>query len=201
MGAVIFGAIAIYLIISLVVVVLTARAAEKRGKSRWRWGAGAALAMYLLVFWDHIPTVVAHKYYCEKEAGFWIYKALDQWEAENPGVAETLDRRLELKLYDPRRSNRFWSTQRFYTDFTRSPEFHAIGREEKVFVDAITQQPLARSINFWRGQSGNVFAMGGSLDDIRQALVFGWGNRECEPSPTDQMAQYRHEFELLGEKK
>ena len=24
------------------------------------------------MFWDHIPTVVAHKYYCEKEAGFWV---------------------------------------------------------------------------------------------------------------------------------
>jgi len=46
--------------------------------------------MYLLVFWDHIPTVVAHRYYCEKEAGFWVYKTVEQWKAENPGVAETL---------------------------------------------------------------------------------------------------------------
>jgi hypothetical protein len=65
MGVVIFGVIALYLIVSLVVVVLVARAAKKRGKSLWRWGGAAALVMYLLVFWDHIPTVVAHKYYFE----------------------------------------------------------------------------------------------------------------------------------------
>jgi hypothetical protein len=46
--------------------------------------------VYLPVFWDHIPTVVAHNYYCEKEAGFWVYKTVEQWKAENPGVAEML---------------------------------------------------------------------------------------------------------------
>jgi len=90
MGLVILGAIALYLIVSLVVVVLAAKVAKKQGRSPWRWGGAAALVMYLLVFWDHIPTVVAHKYYCKKEAGFWVYKTVEQWKAENPGVAETL---------------------------------------------------------------------------------------------------------------
>lgn len=90
MGVVIFGAIALYLIVSLVVVVLAARAAKKRGRSPWRWGGAAALVMYLLVFWDHVPTILVHKYYCEKEAGFWVYKTLDQWKVENPGVVDTL---------------------------------------------------------------------------------------------------------------
>ena len=48
------------------------------------------MAAYLLVFWDHIPTVLLHNYYCKKEAGFWVNKTLDQWKAENPGVMETL---------------------------------------------------------------------------------------------------------------
>ena len=90
MGLVIFGAFALYLIVSIVVVIVAGRAARKRGRSPWRWGGGAALAMYLLLFWDHIPTVIAHKYYCEKEAGFWIYKTVEQWKAENLGVTETL---------------------------------------------------------------------------------------------------------------
>lgn len=90
MGLVIFGAIALYLIVSLVVVVLAAKVAKKQSRSPWRWGGAAALVMYLLVFWDHIPTVVAHKYYCEKEAGFWVYKTVEQWKKENPGVIETL---------------------------------------------------------------------------------------------------------------
>ena len=90
MGLVVFAAIAVYLIVSIAVVAFSARAAKKKGRSPWRWGGGAALVMYLLVFWDYIPTVVAHKYYCEKEAGFWVYKTVEQWKAENPGVAEVL---------------------------------------------------------------------------------------------------------------
>jgi hypothetical protein len=49
-----------------------------------------ALVMYHLVFWDWVPTVVAHQYYCATEAGFWVYKTVDEWKAENPGVMETL---------------------------------------------------------------------------------------------------------------
>jgi hypothetical protein len=90
MGLVVFGAIGLYLLISIAVVIGAISYARKHGKSAIRWGSGAALVMYLLVFWDHIPTVVAHRYYCEKEAGFWVYKTLDQWKAENPGVMETL---------------------------------------------------------------------------------------------------------------
>ena len=90
MGVVILGAIALYLILSLVVVVLAARAAKKRGKSPWRWGGAAALVMFLIPFWDWLPTVVVHQYTCSAEAGFWVYKTVDQWKAENPGVMETL---------------------------------------------------------------------------------------------------------------
>jgi len=46
--------------------------------------------MYNLVFWDLIPTLAMHKYYCANEAGFWVYKTPEQWVKENPGVAKTL---------------------------------------------------------------------------------------------------------------
>ena len=74
----------------LVVVPLAVRYAKKHGRSKWRWGIGAFLIIYLPIFWDWIPTVVVHKYYCAKEAGFWVYKTLDQWKVENPGVMEGL---------------------------------------------------------------------------------------------------------------
>jgi hypothetical protein len=38
MGLVIFGAIALYLIVTLVIVVLAAKVAKKQGRSPWRWG-------------------------------------------------------------------------------------------------------------------------------------------------------------------
>lgn len=80
----------VYLLISVGVVKWSISYARKNGKSAKRWGWGAAFVMYSIVFWDWIPTVVVHKYYCEKEAGFWVYKTLDQWKMENPGVMETL---------------------------------------------------------------------------------------------------------------
>jgi hypothetical protein len=64
--------------------------AARTGRSKWRWAMGGFLLVYLPIFWDWIPTVAMHQYYCATEAGFWVYKTLDQWKAENPGVAEAL---------------------------------------------------------------------------------------------------------------
>lgn len=93
MGLVIFGALAVYVIVLVAVTWFAYRWAAKRGLSRvkrWLVAACGFLAVYLPVFWDHIPTLIAHKYYCEKEAGFWVYKTVEQWKSENPGAAETL---------------------------------------------------------------------------------------------------------------
>jgi hypothetical protein len=90
MGLVIFLAMGLYLLISLGVVAWAIVYAKKHGKSAKKWGWGAALVMYLIPFWDWLPTVATHQYYCAKDAGFWVYKTVDQWKAENPGVMETL---------------------------------------------------------------------------------------------------------------
>ena len=202
MGIVIFGAMALYLVVSIAVVAFAARAAKKKGRSPWRWGGAAALAMYLLVFWDLIPTVVAHQYYCGKEAGFWVYKTLDQWKAENAGVAETLSEKRKPQTTGKDGHFRYWTTQRFYTDRKQTRFMHAVLREEERLFDANTDQLLAQSIDFLRGHSGNVFAMGGSLDDYRQALILGWGNRGCGATqPTERMRVFRYEFQKLGEGK
>lgn len=90
MGFVIIVALQIYALLCLCAIVLAVRYAKKRGKSGIKWGFGAAFIMYNLLFWDWIPTVIAHKYYCATQAGFWVYKSVDQWKAENPGVMEGL---------------------------------------------------------------------------------------------------------------
>jgi hypothetical protein len=84
---------AIYLVVLIVVTRFAYSVAKKQGNSRakcWLAAAGGFLIVYLPVFWDHIPTVVTHQYYCATEAGFWEYKTVNQWKKENPGVAETL---------------------------------------------------------------------------------------------------------------
>jgi hypothetical protein len=90
MGLVIFAAIGLYLLISIAVVCGMVRTARKNGRNAKLLGWSAALMMYLIPFWDWLPTVATHQYYCATEAGFWMYKTLDQWKQENPGVMETL---------------------------------------------------------------------------------------------------------------
>lgn len=84
-------------VIYCAVLVVATRAAYRWAKSKgfskakcWLAAMGGFLALYLPVFWDHIPTLIAHQYYCATEAGFWVYKTPEQWRKENPGVAETL---------------------------------------------------------------------------------------------------------------
>ena len=80
----------VYLGFSVFVVRKAVEAARRRGKKGWKWGLPVALVMYLIPFWDHVPTLVMHKYLCATKAGLWVYKTPEEWRAENPGVAETL---------------------------------------------------------------------------------------------------------------
>jgi hypothetical protein len=96
MGLVILGALALYLLISILVVNAAIKHATTSGKSAKRWGWGAALVMFLIPCWDWLPTVAVHQYKCATEAGFWVYKSVDQWKVENPGVMETLVYRKDI---------------------------------------------------------------------------------------------------------
>ncbi|MCO5760868.1 MAG: hypothetical protein NHG36_05055 [Chromatiaceae bacterium] len=91
LGLVVLLFIGGYLLLSGLVVWLAARWAKKRDRRPWVWGGLAAFVMYNLVFWDWLPTVVMHRYYCATQAGFWVYKTPAQWAKENPGVLETLE--------------------------------------------------------------------------------------------------------------
>lgn len=90
LGLAVLFFVGLFLLVTLVVVWLTARWAKRHGRRGWVWGGVAALAMYNLMFWDLIPTLLIHNYYCASEAGFWVYKTPEQWVKENPGVLETL---------------------------------------------------------------------------------------------------------------
>src|SRR5574340_1284981 len=78
------------LIITIIVMGISAYLARRKGKNPAKWALLSAFSLFVFVFWDYYPTKWTHQYYCEKEAGFWVYKTLNQWKAENPGVMETL---------------------------------------------------------------------------------------------------------------
>jgi hypothetical protein len=156
MGLVIFGALVLYALISLAVVLLAIRHAKKNDKSAARWGWGAALVMYLIPFWDWLPTAAMHQYSCTTEAGYWVYKTLDQWKADNPGVAGTLvtnsgaapKRDGDMQMY----VDTYFLNQRFNWIVSKAgPLLLNRWKWEKTVVDTKTNEVLARYVDFSTG--------------------------------------------------
>lgn len=174
MGFVILMILGAYLLISAGVVAGAITYAQKRGKSTLRWGASAALVMLLIPCWDWIPTVVAHKYYCEKEAGFWVYKTLDQWKAENLGVMEVLvETNNSPEGISPNWPSESWNGQRIasinqrfgmlYKSHLSVPEeselFLNVWRWKTELIDKKTGSVLARQLDFSSGNDGYIGGM------------------------------------------
>jgi hypothetical protein len=130
--------------------------ARRTGRSAKRWGWGAALGMYLLVFWDQIPTYLLHHYYCATEAGVWIYKTPEQWKAENPGVAETLTWKNLSDEY--RNETHSWYTlnERFHWVSTRdkNPVF-PIRIDTDEVVDIKKEEVVLKMISVGSGYPGS----------------------------------------------
>lgn len=156
MGLVILVAMGLYLLISIGVVMWAASYARRHGKSATRWGWSAALVMYLIPFWDWLPTVATHQYYCATESGFWVYKTPDEWKAENPGVLETLVNRRGDPSSDTGDTENFTIThhwnERFNSVFKRKgPFFFSIWQWDQEIVDVKTGEILSRRVDFSMG--------------------------------------------------
>lgn len=201
MGLVIFSALSAYAIVLISAMWLAYRWAVKRGLSRgkrWLAVAGGFLAIYLPVFWDHVPTLIAHKYYCKKEAGFNVYKTVEKWKSENPGVAETLawsDVSPTVHLADG--ATRLDLNERFSLETRRwHVPFLPTTISENQIVDRKYQGILARQIAVGSGY-GNIGVSG----DWR-ALKFWLSLDGCPPAA--EMRRFSFlvtEFKRMGVKK
>jgi hypothetical protein len=160
MGAVVILVMGLYLLISIGVVKAAIAYARKNGKRVWAWGWGAALVMYLIPFWDWIPTVVMHRYYCATEAGFWIYKTPEQWIKENPGVISGL--RPILSIQQIAEGERYVLDQRFCIDTVRQIPVPGLSTRivNRSLIDQVTGEVLAREIGV--GSGDRPMATGGS---------------------------------------
>lgn len=77
-----------YLVLAIIVTVIASRKGKEQGKKHW--GRNTALIFIAIMFWD-LPIVRGTlSYQCDNNAGFILNKTVEQWKAENPGVAETL---------------------------------------------------------------------------------------------------------------
>ncbi|MFI3158146.1 MAG: hypothetical protein QX199_18525 [Methylococcaceae bacterium] len=177
MGLAVLLFFAVYLLVSIRAVTKTVGWAKANGRKPWLWGGLAAFAMYNLVFWDWIPTLIAHKYYCSTQAGFWVYKTPEQWKAENPDLtAEELkllgESRHMLKDFHERRPLRSNSkkrvlmiNQRIYHDTTYERNITILIPVHKIttfFADIKNDQKLAEEVTFGSGY-GSAMTTGGIL--------------------------------------
>lgn len=162
-GPVVVGVALLYLLISIAVVRSAVRYARNNGRSAKRWGWGAALVMYLIPFWDWLPTVAVHQYYCSTEAGFWVYKTVDQWKAENPGVMETLVYKRDMPRLQTPYGRAIVLNERFLFIFKyEGPLPFNRWRIETEIRDSKTGEVIAREIDFSTSQ------------ERRQAGWSGW---------------------------
>lgn len=160
LAIIVLGVFALYLLVSLGVVLGTYRIAKRRGvpPKRARRAAGiAGLIMYLLLFWDWLPTVVARQYYCKTQGGLVVTKTLDQWKAENPGVAETLTwKAIPDKgdsTYDRATGNQtYFLNERFLWEIRhRDLPLLPVTVTENRLIDRKTTEVLARQVNVGTG--------------------------------------------------
>jgi hypothetical protein len=161
MGILILGIAGIYLLISSVIVLSAIRYARRNGLSAKRWGWGAALVMWLIPFWDWLPTVVVHQYYCATEPGFWVYKTLGQWNKENPGVMEGLHPKLSIQ-HTADGSRHILLDERFSieTHYRKPISFLITTITDRLMVDTKTKEALAKQVNVG-SNVGNLSTGGG----------------------------------------
>jgi len=161
MGLLIIPALALYIAVSLGLTVWAAIYAKRRGKNPWLWSFCVVFVMYNLVFWDWLPTVAAHKYYCSTEAGFWMYKTPEQWKAENPGVTEKLHQTLQPNQKIPN-GDLSLLDERFAIETHRSKPVYFLPTiiAKRLLVDRETGEVLAKSVEVGSGV-GNIATGGG----------------------------------------
>lgn len=185
MGLVILVAMGLYLALAVFVVTVAISHARKNSKSVTRWGWGAALVMYLIPFWDWIPTVAIHQYYCATEAGFWVYKTPEQWTKENPGVIDTL---MANKGWPSRHEEREGGHMKIDTALANERfnivvvqqdvmNFLPIIRRREELLDIRTNETLARYVDFSTGHSV-AYTVGPP-----GSMKFWLHNGECGKSP------------------
>lgn len=182
MGLMVLGALIIYLLVSIWVTKKAANWAKANNKRPWVWGGLAAFVMYNLVFWDLIPTLVMHKYYCETQAGFWVYKTPEQWMKENPNMKEGVEyseQTTDMKTEKTPKGYMMTSflNRRSYvmskSTYESTLPLLDITKVEDSLIDTKKNELLVKTISF---KSGSVGGAPNSISDFR----FWIGHYPCD---------------------
>lgn len=182
MGIIVAAILGLYLLVSLGVVVGAIAYAGREGRSTKRWGWSAALVMYLIPFWDWLPTVAVHQYYCATVAGLWVYKTPEQWRKENPGVILDLYKQPNANIQ--REVSGYTESRRLNQRFDWVVKNHyrlvvlRLAQKEELLIDRDRNEVMARYVDFSTGY-GNPMTRSYSNHEFN-AFKF-WLSREmCE---------------------
>jgi len=169
-----------------------------------------AFVMYNLVFWDFIPTLFAHKYYCETEAGFWVYQTPEQWKKSSLGgqaeklitYGKTIDQ-MPLVVLNPGTDSAIGIrkiNERIYKafDIRGIPSIFPIQKQMTYFADIGDGKKLAELIDFSSGY-GNPMTTGGILGFKSWVARDGCDNATMKQA-ISKYEQYLQNVIALGEK-
>lgn len=195
MGLMVLLFFAVYLAVSLWVIFAVLNWAAKHKRSGW-WGVLAVFVMYNLVFWDLIPTLAAHKYYCETQAGFWVYKTPEQWKVENPEVIETFVVAPPERRVVPRGFADTYYLNRHMIMLVKQYQINSIipiHRLEQEVTDSKNSQVLARYTDFFSGYG----SLGTGGDGSWRVLKYWLRTKQCagRDARFEQFLKFKRSFE------
>lgn len=123
---------------------------------RWAWRKGRAnggsipkatgfmlvgfLVIYLPVFWNHIPILIAHRSMCAKDAGFVAFTTPDQWIRENRSRLGNLKPTDGLDWISDRRMTADGYTSHVYFGGLLSSESQS--RQQQVFGVSVSRTEI-----------------------------------------------------------
>ena len=148
----------------------TYRNRRRHGKSdavSFAWAVGAVVVLSLPITWDAIPTWIAFEYYSNKEAGVKVYKTLEQWKMENPGVAETLqpfgfsEKRAQHENLGNNKFRRLLNERLAYDDQHFDKLFLSVYAHRFAVIDVKKNELLMSYVEVGSGNAGGL-ASGGS---------------------------------------
>jgi hypothetical protein len=198
-GLLYLAAFWVYIGTSVFVVWFFVHQAKKRGIAGWKWGVPAAIVMYLLVFWDHVPTLLAHKYYCERDAGFTVAKTLDEWKAENPGVAETLVAKSHPDSSTEGSMTTYHLNERFDWRLDTQRVFLSVLRRHDWIVDTKTHELVAEYIDYESGW-GNLMVGVNEFRGYKIWLVNGSCEKDSQMPVRKTFYTFKKELSEPGRK-
>ena len=168
LGLAVLFFVVMYFVILIFLTIIAYVIVKKRINRKWavRVALVVFLSITLPVFWDWIPTKLAHEYYCKNEAGFFQYKTLEQWKAENPGVWETLRPYSRSEKEDENRY-RYFNNIKFkglmlnnrISIYGKTSHIFMVKKIENILFDEKKNEIIAKAVQIYTGP-GNKLALG-----------------------------------------